>query len=204
MKGNIELTSAAAAGILIFMELRLVCLTSLRYFLIWYMIIEWVTLLHDCYALWARPMWRFISATQTTTCAASPTAADQPQDSTKVCYGENGGRKSLGVDLKLVMERLGMLWDHDDKRRIIVSEEILDLFAEDEPSLDEVKEAFGVFDRNKDGYIDVKELQYALSEMGYLRISESDCKRMIDGYDVDKDSKISFREFLKLMEDCFQ
>ncbi|CAH1442978.1 unnamed protein product [Lactuca virosa] len=202
MKENIELTSAAAAaaGIVIFMELKFVCLTSLRYFLISYMFVEWVILLHDCYALWARPMWRFISATQT---ATTLTVANQPQDTRKLCC--HGNKKSLGVDMNIIMERLGMFWDHaDDKRRIIASEEILDLFAEEEPSLDEVKEAFGVFDRNKDGYIDVKELQYALSEMGYLRISESDCRRMIDGYDVDKDSKISFREFLKLMEDCFR
>lgn len=104
--------------------------------------------------------------------------------------------------MKMIMERLGMFWDRDDKTQVIVSEDIIDLFEEEEPSLDEVKEAFGAFDRNKDGFIDANELQSALCEMGYLRISESDCRRMIDGYDVDKDEKISFREFLKLMEDC--
>ncbi|KAL4559294.1 hypothetical protein LXL04_031432 [Taraxacum kok-saghyz] len=196
MKENIELTSAVSAGVIIIMDLKFLSLTSFRYFLILYMLVEWVILLHDCYALWARPMWRFISAT--------PTSVGEPQDTcAKLIHG--GSKKSLGVDMKVIMKKLGMFWDHDDdKRRIIVSEDILDLFSEEEPSLGEVKEAFGVFDRNNDGYIDVEELQYALSAIGYLRISESDCRRMIDGYDVDKDSKISFREFLKLMEDCFR
>ncbi|KAM0035642.1 putative EF-hand domain-containing protein [Helianthus debilis subsp. tardiflorus] len=172
---------------------------ELKYITILYIFVEWVILLHDCYSLWARPMWRFIMATRTTTCTAA-----QPHDRIKGCHLEKGGKKSLRVDLKIVMDRLGIRWDHNDHRHVITgSEDLLGLFDEDEPSLDEVKEAFSVFDRKKDGYIDEKELQYALSEMACQRISGSDCRRMIDRYDADKDGKISFREFLKLMEDCF-
>ncbi|KAI3807440.1 hypothetical protein L1987_23368 [Smallanthus sonchifolius] len=178
---------------------------ELKYFTILCIFVQWVILLHDCYSLWARPMWRFIFARQTTTCAATPTgAAAQPHNTIKIRRVENGGKKLLGVDLKIIMDRLGICWDREDKRHVIISsEEMLGLFNEDEPSLDEVKEAFSVFDRNKDGYIDEKELQYTLSEMGYVHVSGSDCRRMIAGYDVDNDEKISFREFLKLMEDCF-
>lgn len=170
---------------------------DLKYFAILYLFVEWVILLHDCYSLWGRPLCRFIFATQTNTCAARV----QPQR----VRPQNCCNKLLGVDVKMIMDRLGMLWDCDDnKTRFIGSEEMFGLFDVDEPSLDEVKEAFSVFDRNKDGYIDEKELKDVLSEMGCgRRISGSDCRRMIDRYDVDKDGKISFREFLKLMEDCF-
>ncbi|KAK1427212.1 hypothetical protein QVD17_15895 [Tagetes erecta] len=170
---------------------------DLKYFAMLYLFVEWVILLHDCYSLWGRHVWRFIFAAQTTTCAARV----QPQR----VRPQNGCNKLLGVDVKMIMDRLGMLWDCDDnKTRVIGSEEMLGLFDVEEPSLDEVKEAFSVFDRNKDGYIDENELKDVLSEMGWGRISGSDCRRMIDRYDVDKDEKISFREFLKLMEDSFQ
>ncbi|XP_071714360.1 probable calcium-binding protein CML45 [Rutidosis leptorrhynchoides] len=148
-------------------------------------------------------MWRFIFATQATTaCGPTPTVDDQHNDAIKVRHVKNDDKKLLGVELKIIMERFGMLWDHDDTRQVIGSEEMLGLFDEDEPSLDEVKEAFSVFDKNNDGYIDEKELQIAFSKMGYLQISESDCRRMIDKYDNDKDAKISFTEFLKLTEDA--
>ncbi|KAL8225712.1 hypothetical protein R6Q57_018269 [Mikania cordata] len=171
----------------------------LKYFMILCILVEWVALLHDCYSLCAQPIWRFIFARQTTTCAAA-----QPCNTIKVRRVENSGKKSLRVDLKIVMGRLGMFWEREDNTQVVVgSDEMLGLFDDDEPSLDEVKEAFSVFDRNKDGYIDEKELQYALLKMGQRHISRSDCRRMIDRYDVDKDEKISFIEFLKLMEDCF-
>nr|GEU87932.1 probable calcium-binding protein CML30 [Tanacetum cinerariifolium] len=74
----------------------------------------------------------------------------------------------------------------------------------EEPSLDEVKQAFGVFDKNNDGYVDAKELQNVLSNMGFLHICESDCRRMIVSYDADKDGKLSFQEFLQVVEDGFR
>ncbi|KAI3685096.1 hypothetical protein L6452_34329 [Arctium lappa] len=200
MKETIELTSSSVVltRVIILMELRHACLTSIKYFIILYMFVEWVILLHHCYSLFVRPIWWSIFATQTTGCSVTARAAE----TLEFCRVETGGKNSLGVDMKMIMERLGMFWDRDDTTQVIVSEDIIDLFDEEEPSLDEVKEAFGAFDRNKDGFIDANELQSALCEMGYLRISENDCRRMIDGYDVDKDEKISFREFLKLMEDC--
>ncbi|XP_076888029.1 putative calcium-binding protein CML46 [Bidens hawaiensis] len=173
---------------------------ELRHFAILYLFIEWVILLQDSYYLWARPVWRFILATQSSTSATAQTVAARPHHATKVCRV----KKLLGVDLKMIMDTLGICWDRDDKRQVITDlEEMLSLFHEDEPSLDEVKEAFSVFDRNNDGYIDQKELQNTLSEIACRKVSHSDCRRMINRYDVDKDKKISFREFLKLMEDCF-
>ncbi|CAI9281413.1 unnamed protein product [Lactuca saligna] len=169
------------------------------------MFMEWFIYLHDLYSLIAHPLFQFIFATPATTCMAA-----QPREearATEPCHVENGPgkKKELGVNPKVMMERLGTFWDPDDQRESLELEEMVNLFVGDErePSFDEVKEAFGVYDKNNDGYIDAKELQNVLSNMGFLHISESDCERMITEYDVDKDGKISFREFLKVVEDGF-
>ncbi|XP_076925606.1 putative calcium-binding protein CML45 [Bidens hawaiensis] len=168
------------------------------------MCIEWFIFLHDLYSLFARPLFQFIFSTRTTTCVA----ADPPNEETRVrtCDGvENGPgkKKALGVNPKTMMQRLGTFWDPDDQRETIVLEDMVGLFVDAEPSLDEVKQAFSVFDKNNDGYIDAKELQNVLHDMGFLHISESDCGRMFGGYDADKDGMIVFRDFLKVVEDAF-
>ncbi|KAI3726878.1 hypothetical protein L1987_66684 [Smallanthus sonchifolius] len=174
------------------------------YLFVSYIFIEWFILLHDLYSFFARPLFQFIFATPTTTtCAAAPRHEESHVRKFDGVENGPGKKKALGVYPKIMMERLGTFWDPDDQRETIVLEEMASLFVDDEPSLDEVKQAFRVFDKNNDGYIDAKELQDALSDMGFLHISKSDCGRMIDGYDDDKDGKIGFRDFLKIVEDCF-
>ncbi|KAK4744151.1 hypothetical protein SAY87_010463 [Trapa incisa] len=111
--------------------------------------------------------------------------------------------KLSGEDATLVMEMLGIFctpegdgWPHKD----IDATEIAGLFNEREPSLDEVKEAFNVFDRNSDGFIDAIELCSFLRSFGFLRISEEDCRGMIRAFDDNCDSVIDLREFIKLVE----
>ncbi|KAE8670758.1 putative calcium-binding protein CML45 [Hibiscus syriacus] len=78
------------------------------------------------------------------------------------------------------------------------------LFEEEEPSLMEVKEAFDVFDENKDGFIDAKELRNALYSLGFIKeASEDDCERMIKGFDDNFDGQIDFNEFVKVLERSF-
>lgn len=82
--------------------------------------------------------------------------------------------------------------------------ELSQLFDE-EPSLEEVKNAFDVFDVNRDGFIDAKELQRVLQILGFKEGSElGNCTKMIRAFDQNKDGKIDFQEFLKFMENtCF-
>ncbi|KAH0662928.1 hypothetical protein KY284_027859 [Solanum tuberosum] len=82
--------------------------------------------------------------------------------------------------------------------------EVFDSFEKTEPSLEEVKEAFDVFDENADGYIDANELKKVISKMGFLELSVLDCQRMIAPFDENRDGKIDFGEFVKLMEHTFQ
>lgn len=162
------------------------------------MFIEWFILLHDLYSFLTRPLFQFIYDASTTTCVAVPTC----EEAHAMNFGgfENGrGKKSSGMIQNTMMVRLGTC----DQNESVGLKDMVDLFVDDEPSLYEIKEAFSVFDKNGDGYIDAKELQNVFYDMGFLRISESECRTMIVGYSGQKDGKISFLEFLKVVQDAF-
>ncbi|PON54129.1 Parvalbumin [Parasponia andersonii] len=120
-------------------------------------------------------------------------------------------------EVKMVMNKLGIMIyggrEHGDdyvpQREAIGGEELLGLFEEEEPSLEELKEAFDVFDDNKDGFIDAQELGRVLSNLGLLikesgSIIRDECLRnMIKNVDENQDGVVDFNEFVKFMESCF-
>jgi Ca2+-binding EF-hand superfamily protein len=64
-----------------------------------------------------------------------------------------------------------------------------------------LKEAFEVFDKDKDGFISVEELALVLSSLGLRdgnKINE-ECIEMISKVDVDGDGMVNFNEFKKMM-----
>jgi calmodulin len=73
------------------------------------------------------------------------------------------------------------------------------LFEEEEATVEEARAAFAVFDRDGDGFIDAGELGSVLRSLGFGSGAE-ECRHMIDAYDEDRDGRIDFREFVKLME----
>ncbi|KAM7268637.1 hypothetical protein ACFE04_010803 [Oxalis oulophora] len=81
------------------------------------------------------------------------------------------------------------------------SREIESIFDED-PSLEEAKEAFDMFDENNDGVIDAGELLKVLCTFGFVEISEFECRKMIKTFDRNRDGMIDFQEFIKLLEEC--
>ncbi|CAN6578152.1 unnamed protein product [Malus baccata var. baccata] len=108
------------------------------------------------------------------------------------------GKKNLCLgELGLVMEKLETLSEGEGG-----SKEIANLF-EEVPSMEEVKEAFRVFDENEDGFIDAGEVKKVLSVLGFVEASEVECQRMIKSFDDDGDGRIDFDEFVKLMENSF-
>ncbi|KAK1410169.1 hypothetical protein QVD17_36704 [Tagetes erecta] len=108
-----------------------------------------------------------------------------------------------GDDLKLLMANFG-LFSHPDSEKlpeVLNSEDIFNVFEDDEPRLDEVKEAFDAFDENRDGFIDAWELHRVMFVLGLKeRIDMEDCRKMIGAFDVNADGRIDFDEFVKLME----
>lgn len=67
-----------------------------------------------------------------------------------------------------------------------------------EEKIQEFKEAFEIFDKDKDGYITIKELSEIMRSLGQLP-SETELQDMINEVDVDGNGNIDFKEFLGLM-----
>ncbi|GMY15611.1 probable calcium-binding protein CML47 [Fagus crenata] len=123
----------------------------------------------------------------------------------KHCTHENVDDEKLSMgEVKRVMEKLGNLCEHhpDDEINYVGSDEIAGLF-EEEPSPEEVKEAFDIFDENNDGFIDAGELGRVLCTLGLMEPLELECQRMIGAFDDNGDGRIDFKEFVKLVEHSF-
>ncbi|KAI4341451.1 hypothetical protein MLD38_026176 [Melastoma candidum] len=109
-------------------------------------------------------------------------------------------------DVERVMERLGIFGKRDRLDAFpdgIGSNEVTKIFEEEELGVDEVKEAFYVFDENCDGYIDAKELRNVLVKLGIAEFSEDDCRGLIRAFDQNGDRLIDFKEFTRVVERSF-
>jgi calmodulin len=67
-----------------------------------------------------------------------------------------------------------------------------------EDKIAEFKEAFEIFDKNKDGYITIKELGEIMKNLGQTP-TEAELTDMINEVDVDGNGNIDFKEFIGLM-----
>lgn len=102
-----------------------------------------------------------------------------------------------------VMEKLGLRQEFDGVGigEFGDEQEISNMF-ENGVSLEEVEEAFNVFDENKDGFIEAVELQRVLGCLGFQR-DFVECQKMINAVDENGDELIDYYEFVKLMEQSF-
>ncbi|KAI3452292.1 hypothetical protein Pfo_008957 [Paulownia fortunei] len=117
-------------------------------------------------------------------------------DYQSVCRGE----------VEMVLRSLGMFCNAEGAKlpARLDADDLFNIFEERNPSLDEVKEAFDVFDNNRDGFIDAKKLQKVLCALGLKEGSEMEnCRRMIGVFDENGDGRIDFDEFVKFMENSF-
>lgn len=72
---------------------------------------------------------------------------------------------------------------------------------EEEREIGDWKEAFDVFDGNRDGVITVEELGLVLSSLGFTEGNKLEyCKEMIRKVDIDGDGMVNFVEFKKMMK----
>ncbi|GAA0149011.1 hypothetical protein LIER_08294 [Lithospermum erythrorhizon] len=148
--------------------------------------------------LWSNALKWFINAKVHVAPADSTTKSSCSEGNGKSFYSS-----SLLTETEMVMERLGIYGMCFDNSKNIGSKEIMGLFEEEEPRMEEVKEAFDVFDENGDGFIDAKELKRIIGKLGFEEASEVECQRMIKTFDCDGDGRISVGEFVKLLEYSF-
>ncbi|KAL8529498.1 hypothetical protein ACS0TY_006795 [Phlomoides rotata] len=106
-------------------------------------------------------------------------------------------------DVEVVIRSLGMSCNRDEDKlpASVDADDLFNLFEEQNPSLDELKEAFDVFDENRDGFIDAKELHKVLCALRLTQASElQSCTKMIRMFDENGDGRVDFDEFVKFME----
>merc|ERR1712098_858709 len=67
-----------------------------------------------------------------------------------------------------------------------------------EEQMDEIREAFNLFDGDQSGAIDVRELKAAMRALGF-EIKNEELKKMVTDIDNDGNGTIEFGEFLEMM-----
>ena len=70
--------------------------------------------------------------------------------------------------------------------------------ALDEEQMEEIREAFNLFDTDKSGAIDYRELKAAMRALGF-ETKKEEMKRIIDEIDADGSGEIEFPEFMQMM-----
>nr|XP_043607509.1 probable calcium-binding protein CML46 [Erigeron canadensis] len=107
-----------------------------------------------------------------------------------------------GYEVEMVMSSLGIFRNKNENfPKNLTSNDLFNIFEAEQPRLHEVKEAFDVFDENRDGFIDARELQKVLYALGLKeRAGMDECKKMIRVFDDNDDGRIDFNEFVKFME----
>merc|ERR1711883_5172 len=67
-----------------------------------------------------------------------------------------------------------------------------------EEQIEEIREAFNLFDADNSGAIDVRELKAAMRALGF-EVKKEELKKMINDIDNDGNGSIEFQEFLSMM-----
>ncbi|CAL5354767.1 unnamed protein product [Camellia sinensis] len=127
-------------------------------------------------------------------------------------FDVNGDGKISSSELGSILSSLGYSATDDELQTMIREvdsdgdgvidlDEFIELNTKDIDSnevLENLKEAFSVFDIDKNGSISADELQNVLSSIGE-DCSIAECKKMIAGVDCDGDGMINFEEFKVMM-----
>lgn len=124
----------------------------------------------------------------------------------------NGDGKISAAELRSAMGRLGQAATEEEVKRMIKEadadgdgfidlQEFMELNTKDidsDEAVESLKEAFQVFDVDKNGAISAEELLDVLTSLGE-DCTLPDCRKMISGVDTDGDGTISFDEFKIMM-----
>jgi len=65
----------------------------------------------------------------------------------------------------------------------------------DADSLDSIKEAFKIFDKNSNGFCPLSELRYSLTQLGE-KITSKEFDELMDGTEVDREGNINYGMFI--------
>ncbi|KAI9126377.1 hypothetical protein K1719_002798 [Acacia pycnantha] len=147
--------------------------------------------------------YRFQSLCKSWISSSSSSSTDEknPSCRTQNHHSPNHKVRLSREEVIIVMGELGLISEESDGEGFEeeIGEEEIEALFEKEPSLEELKDVFEVFDENGDGFIEASELQRVLKCLGMIRDVE-ECKRMISAFDLNGDGLIDRSEFVKFME----
>lgn len=126
-----------------------------------------------------------------------------PNESSGLDWKQNPPGAVLTVDdIEMVVEKLGMgRFCEEIETPCDVLEGVSQLLEQKEASLEELREAFAVFDQDGDGFISVIELQEVMCRLELAEgMKLEDCEKMIESVDRNGDGKIDFYEFKDMLE----
>lgn len=104
------------------------------------------------------------------------------------------------IDLEEFCESFDSLMGRGETNQEAQGRDVNDDEAEEVNREEDLKEAFAVFDGNKDGLITVEELGLVLSSLGFKEGKKlEDCMEMIRKVDADGDGMVNFDEFKTMM-----
>ncbi|KAF9592405.1 hypothetical protein IFM89_014895 [Coptis chinensis] len=129
-------------------------------------------------------------------------------------YDANGDGKISKTELANVLRALGSSEPSGDELRLMMKEidtdgdgfidlkEFAEFFHKSKGSVGdsekELKDAFDMYDKDKNGLISVNELHMVYKSLGQ-KCSVGDCKKMIKNVDRDGDGCVNFDEFKTMM-----
>ncbi|KAK1267662.1 putative calcium-binding protein CML45 [Acorus gramineus] len=155
--------------------------------------------------LFKEELFRASSKLQQETTTTSTTTTTKSED-----LGHHGELRLRLAEVEEVMERLGFACDDSEGEtstfgEFLGSKDLSTMFEEKEPSLEEVREAFRVFDDDKDGFIGAGDLQRVLTRLGFVEgVKVEACEEMIEAVGGGGgDGRIDFNGFVKCMENSF-
>lgn len=100
-------------------------------------------------------------------------------------------------DVSILMEKMGLSCEPEEE---VKTDEVSRIFEEREPSIEELRAAFDVFDQNKDGFIDASELKRVIEILGLGKgFDLGACKRMIRVFVKDDEDRIDSDGFIGVM-----
>lgn len=153
------------------------------------------------------------SSPSSSTGAATLLRVDELHEVFKVFDADRDGKISM-VELGCVLRSLGddlsddelglMVRDADkDGDGYIDLDEFITLntvgFDSGMPATDDLRDAFYIFDADKNGLISAEELHRVLTSLGDAACTIDECRRMIKGVDEDGDGCVNFEEFRRMM-----
>ncbi|KFK41806.1 hypothetical protein AALP_AA2G174300 [Arabis alpina] len=123
-------------------------------------------------------------------------------------FDSNGDGKISVSELNNVFKSMGTSYTEEELNRVLdeididrdgyINLEEFSAICKSSSSAAEIREAFDLYDQNKNGLISSAEIHKVLNRLG-MTCSVEDCVRMIGHVDSDGDGNVNFEEFQKMM-----